>query len=190
MEFSNEEILSKAPNLMNYMPDYYYNSNATKEVLTSQSYEVGKLLVTLEDIEKQLYIDTATWGLDIWERVYNVVSLPTDTYTHRREGIKAKLRGQGTTTKQMLINTATAFSGGDVEVIEHSAEYSFTLKFVGAKGIPQNMAGFLAMLEDIKPAHLGYDIQYSYNVWNVIEGQAMTWSGASAETWETIKIHE
>jgi hypothetical protein len=189
MDFSNDEILSKAPNLMQYMPEYYYNSSVTISELDSQSYEVGKLLVTLEDVEKQLYIDSATWGLEIWERVYNLTPSPTDTYEDRREVLKAKMRGQGTTTKQMLINTATAFSGGEVEIIEHSAEYYFSLKFIGAKGIPQNMAGFLAMLEDVKPAHLNYDIQYSYTVWDVIEGENMTWNNANSNSWDTIKVH-
>jgi hypothetical protein len=187
--FSNDEILSKAPALMPYLPEYYYNSDVTKNVLNSQAYEIGKFLVTMEEVQKQLYIDSATWGLDVWEKAYNLTPGVNDTYTDRREVLKAKIRGQGTTTKQMLKNTAESFSGGEVDIIEDSTNYLFTIKFVGAKGIPQNMAGFLNMIEDIKPAHLGYDIQYSYTVWNVIEGQNMNWNTAKTNTWDTIKTY-
>ena len=189
LNFINDEILSKAPDLMPYMPEYYYNSDVTKNVLNSQSYEVGKFLVTIEEVKKQLYIDTATWGLDVWEKAYNVTPGMNDTYTDRREVLKAKIRGQGTTTKQMLKNTAESFSGGEVEITEHSSEYYFSLKFVGVKGIPQNMTGFLNMLEDIKPAHLGYEIDYSYTVWNFIEGKNDKWNDLNNKTWDTIKTY-
>lgn len=189
LNFSNDVILSKAPDLMKHLPEYYYKSEVTKNGLYSQSYEVGKFLVTMEEVEKQLYIDSATWGLDVWEKAYNLTPGVNDTYTDRREVIKAKIRGQGTTTKQMLKNTAEAFSGGEVEITEHSAEYYFSIKFVGVKGIPQNMAGFLNMMEDIKPAHLGYEIDYSYTVWNFIQGKNDTWNNVNNNTWDTIKTY-
>ena len=56
----------------------------------------------------------------------------------------------------MIVDTAKAFSGGDVEVLEDAANHRFVVRFVGVKGIPRNMQGFINMLEEIKPAHLVY----------------------------------
>lgn len=187
---STDDIKNKSPNLMKYMPEYYQQSNVTKDALNSQSYEVGKLLVTIEDVEKQLYVDSATWGLDIWEDTYNIPTNLNATYEDRREVIKAKTRGQGTITPQMLKKTAEAFSGGEVDIIEHPEDDYFIIKFIGVKGIPRNMAGFIDMLEDIKPAHLEYDIQYSYTVWNVIEDKKTSWTGAKTNTWSQLKTYE
>lgn len=189
MDFTHDEILAKAPDLMPYLPEYYQNSDVVKNVMYSESYEIGKVYVTLEDIEKQLYIDSATWGLSIFEKIYNITPKADSTFEERREVIKAKKRGRGTTTKAMIKNTAEAFSGGEVDITEHPENYYFTVKFVGAKGIPQNMSGFLNMLNEIKPAHLNYEIEYSFTVWNFIQSQLMTWDTAKAKTWDEIKTY-
>lgn len=188
MEFTKDQIMTNAPNLSPYMPEYYKNSDVAATQLYVESYEVGRLMVTIQDVEDQLYIDRATWGLDIYEKAYNITPDPNATYEERREVIKAKKRGRGTTTKAMIQNTAEAFSGGDVDIIEHPADFSFTIKFVGTKGIPQNMSGFLNMIREIKPAHLVCDVEYSYNVWNVIQAKQMTWNTADAKTWEEMKV--
>ncbi|MFW2490958.1 YmfQ family protein [Clostridium chromiireducens] len=187
---SNEDIINKAPDLMKYMPEYYQKSIITNMILNSQSHEMGQLILTIEDIERQLYIKTATWGLKYWEDIYNISTNLNLSYEARREVIIAKKRGRGTVTKQMLKNTAIAFSGGDVEIIEQPEIDSFTVNFIGIKGIPQNMAGFLNMLEDIKPAHLGYDIKYSYTVWDVVEQKNLKWNGVKTSTWNQLKTYE
>lgn len=188
--YSSDDINKRSPDLMAYMPDYYHNSRVVINELNSQSYEVGKLLVTLDDIEKQLYINTATWGLEIYEKIYGIETNLNASYEDRREVIKAKMRGQGTITKAMIKNTAEAFSGGEVEIIEHPEDYYFIVKFVGVKGIPRNMSAFINMLEDIKPAHLDYELQYSYTVWNTVKAENVTWSNAKINTWDQLKTYE
>lgn len=188
MDFTQDQILSNAPDLSPYMPEYYQNSDVSKNQLYVESYEVGRLMVTIQDVEDQLYIDRATWGLDIYEKAYNITPKDGATYEERREVIKAKKRGRGTTTKAMIKNTAEAFSGGEVDIIENHADFSFMIKFVGTKGIPQNMSGFLNMIREIKPAHLACNVEYSYNVWNVIQSKQMTWNTAEAKTWEEMKV--
>jgi hypothetical protein len=104
-----------------------------------------------------------------------------------REQINAKLRGTGTTTRQMLIDTAAAFSGGEVDVIECPAEYRFVVKFVGILGIPPNMSGFIQMLEQVKPAHLTYSFEYTYTTWaNLL---SLTWGGATSKTWNQLRTY-
>ncbi|AQR98105.1 putative phage tail protein [Clostridium saccharoperbutylacetonicum] len=188
MEFTKDQIMAKAPDLMKDMPEYYKNSDVAKNQLNVESYEVGRLMVTIQDVEDQLYINRTTWGLDIYEKAYNITPNPGASYEERREVIKAKRRGRGTTTKAMIKNTAEAFSGGEVDIIEHPADFSFTIKFVGAKGIPQNMVGFINMIREIKPAHLVCDVEYSYNVWNVINSKQMMWNTAEAKAWEEMKV--
>lgn len=105
-----DEIIAKCPDLMAYMPEYYQKSLITKQLLNAQTLEVGRVTVALEDVKNQLYINTATWGLDIWERAYNIPLNLDFSYEDRREVLKAKMRGQGTVTKKMIQNTAIAFS--------------------------------------------------------------------------------
>lgn len=174
--------------LMKYLPWYYQNSKVMKEIQSSISKEFCILDYYVKDLEKQFFIDTATWGLSIYEKELGLQTNMSLTYEERREIIKAKLRGHGTTTKEMIKNTAEAFSGGEVDVIEYPEESKFIVKFIGIKGIPRNMQGFIDMLETIKPAHLAYEFKYTYTVWNHLTN--LTWGQANAMTWDELRVYE
>lgn len=176
------------PNLMKLLP-WYYSKNATMgELQGTVAEELGKLNYNIEDLINQLFIDTATWGLSIYEKAFGLQTNTNIPYAERREIIKAKLLGRGTTTKQMIKDTAEVFSGGEVDIIEYPAESKFVIKFVGTKGIPRNMQGFEEMLEAIKPAHLAYELKFTYSVWNHISN--MTWGEASEMTWDELRTYE
>ncbi|OOM82508.1 hypothetical protein CLPUN_02100 [Clostridium puniceum] len=163
-----EEVTKRIPNLMKYLPKYYYTSNVMKNVQGSNGIELGLLDYKLDDILDQLLIETATWGLDYWEKEYGLETNKLLSYEERREIVRAKKRGRGTTTIAMIKNTAEAFSGGEVSVIPHNEQYYFTVHFIGIKGIPRNMQAFKDMLETIKPAHLNYDFAFTYNTYGDI----------------------
>ena len=184
----DSDIESRAPDLMLILP-WFYNGNITmKELQNTVSKELRKLYYHLEDLINQLFIDTATWGLSIYEKEMGMITNQSLSYEERRELIKAKLWGRGTTTKQMIKETAEAFSGGEVDVIEYPEESKFIVKFIGVKGIPRNMQGFIDMLETIKPAHLAYEFKYTYTVWDFIKH--LTWNDASGMTWDDLRVYE
>ena len=99
----------------------------------------------------------------------------------RRERIRAKISGVGTTTKEMVKNVASNYSNGEVEVIEDTSHYRFVIRFVGMLGIPGNMADLKLTIEDIKPAHLAVEYEYIYNTWENVK--VLTWEQAAAYTW-------
>jgi Uncharacterized protein conserved in bacteria (DUF2313). len=185
-----DEIKLISPDLMKYMPDYYITSKVMNELENSNSLELGRLNYKIRDIKNQLWIDTATWGLSYWEKEYGIETNLLLGYEQRREVLKAKKRGQGTTTKQMIKNVAETFSGGEVNIIQDNPNYAFVVQFVGVKGIPKNMQLFKDMLENIKPAHLGYTIKYTYTVWNVLKENKLTCNNAKLKTWDELKVYE
>ena len=177
------------PDLMRYLPWYYQDSREMTKLQGTIAEEVGALrYYAIPDLLKQSFIKTATWGLDYWEHELGLVTDRSNSYVRRREIIQAKLRGSGTSTKARIKNVAEAFSGGEVDVIEYPAEYRFVVKFIGVLGIPPNMAGFLNMLDEIKPAHLGYSITYSYTTWNMVKN--LTWNEVKTRTWSQVKTYD
>ncbi|SDF62310.1 YmfQ family protein [Sporomusa acidovorans] len=176
------------PNLMKYLPWYYQDSREMTCLQGAVAEDIGALRnYAIPDLLKQFFINTATWGLDYWEKEFGIVSNRSNSYVRRREIILAKKRGSGTSTKERIKNVAEAFSGGEVDVIEYNEEYRFEVKFIGVLGIPPNMAGFLAMLNEIKPAHLGYSISYTYTVWGMLK--PLIWSEAKTRTWSQIRTY-
>ena len=184
----DSDIELRAPDLMLLLPWFYRGNITMQELQNLASKELGRLYYHLEDLINQLFIDTATWGLSIYEKELGLITNRSLSYEERRELIKAKLWGRGATTKQMIKETAEAFSGGEVDVIEYPSEYRFVVKFIGVKGIPRNMQGFIDMLEAIKPAHLAYEFKYTYTVWDFIKH--LTWNGVSGMTWGDLRVYE
>ena len=174
--------------LARYVPPFLAELRELSALYETEGYEIGYLEHNLRDLFDQCFITTATWGLVLWESMYGVVTNLSLSYEQRREILMAKLRGQSTTTKQMIRDTAAAFSGGEVRVIEDNSKHHFIVRFVGVKGIPRNMQAFIDMLEDIKPAHLSYSFEYTYTVWGNVKG--LTWGDLKTKTWGEVKTME
>lgn len=93
------------------------------------------------------------------------MGLPADRtrpYSYRRSRIKAKLRGQGATTAEMLRSVVASFGfePSQISVIEHPAEYQFEIVLSELAGVPADVGGIEAAVNEIKPAHLDYWFTY------------------------------
>lgn len=172
--------------LMNLLPPIYEGNKTMRELQGILTADVNNLAANLNETVDECFVETATALLSRYEKLYGLSVDVTKSDTFRRERIKAKIRGVGTVTRQMIIDTAASYSNGQVEVIENPDSCSFIIKFVGTKGIPANMRDLTITMEEIKPAHLSYTFEYVYNTWKDISG--MTWSEAAAYTWEELRM--
>lgn len=171
--------------LMKLLPPIYEGNKTMRELQSILTADVNNMAANLNETVDECFVETATALLSRYEKLYALSVDVTKSDTFRRERIKAKIKGVGTVTRQMIIDTAASYSNGQVEVIEIPDTYSFIIKFVGTKGIPANMRDLTITIEEIKPAHLSYAFEYVYNTWKDISG--MTWSEAAAYTWEELR---
>lgn len=167
--------------LMAYLPEYWQEFAEMRALQGAAGVEAGVLREACTDLLQQFFVETATWGLECWEHAFGLETDTKKSYAFRREQIRAKLRGAGTTTRQMIINLASAFAGGEATVMEYPAESRFVVKFVGVKGVPPNLKGLQAAIEEVKPAHLAFEFAYTYNYWDSLRGSA--WNSLSNGTW-------
>ena len=188
-EENNKIEIKRETNLLEHLPSFYHNSDVIKTFMESNSIEVDTLKAYIEDLSKNLYVKTATWGLDLFEEELGLTTDKSISHEERRERILAKKRGSGTTTKAMIKNTAEAFSGGEVDIIENFEDYSFVVKFIGIKGIPKNITLFKQVIEEIKPAHLNYELAYTYTIWGMLMDKKLIWNDVSSYTWKELKIY-
>lgn len=187
---NSTEIKKYFVDLTKYVSSFIFKCPETSEVLYTQGYFTGMIRYYINDLISQCFIDTATWGLAIWEEEYGIITNITYSYEERREILKAKKRGQGTTTIAMLKNIAEAFSGGEVNIETYNEDYYFVVHFIGVKGIPKNMSAFIKAIEDVKPAHLNYQFKYTYTTWQQIKDKVFTWNSTFDKTWDQIKVYE
>ena len=148
-------------NLINKLPSFYDN-NITKPIQNSFDIEVNSINDEVDNVLNQFYVDSATLGLDYWERMLGISTHNCDT-DPRRENIKAKMRSRGTTTVSVIKNICEAYSNGIVEVIVNHADYSFVIDFVGTVGVPKAFDELDKTINEIKPCHLAHSYKINYN---------------------------
>jgi hypothetical protein len=198
--------------MYDYVPRYYEDIREARAILDTDSDSINGLIVNIDDVLAQFHVDTATWGLDIWERFVGLPSNATysvwnsleqrsvifdglewktwDAIEHsyvslddRRAAIKSRLRGTGTVTKTMLKSVCAAYTGGTVDIIEDSSAFKVQIVFTDIAGVPSNMDALQAVIRDIMPAHLLIEYVYRYLRWDELDGKAMSWDTLDANAY-------
>ncbi|MED5017939.1 DUF2313 domain-containing protein [Paenibacillus chibensis] len=113
----------------------------------------------MNDLLAQLNIDTATWGLKIYEKELGLKTDISKPLEDRRSVIKSKIRGTGKIGALQIKIVADAYSNGNVEV---SFDKAIVIKFNGFYGVPKNLDDLKNAVREIAPAHLviRYDFKY------------------------------
>ena len=156
----------------------YYDQNVSMQTLQKILSQVTDDLENgLSSTISECFVSTASKLLTRYENLLGLAVDVSKSEEFRRERIRAKISGAGTTTKQMIEDVSRSYSNGEVEVVEDNGNGRFIVRFVGMLGIPGNMADLKLTIEEIKPAHLMVEYEYIYN----------TWEAASAYTWEDIR---
>ena len=150
--------------LINKLP-FFYDNPITKPIIDALEIEGNILNECIESTLNQFYVDSATYGLDYWEKMLGISKNNFDIET-RRENIKAKMRSRGTTSVSVIKNICEAYSNGEVDVIVNHSDYSFVIDFVGSIGIPKAFAELDKTIDEIKPCHLAHSYRFNYNTHN------------------------
>ncbi|WP_432199230.1 YmfQ family protein [Anoxybacillus gonensis] len=149
-------------NLFQYLPNYYQDIREFQTLIGTENEEVEQLSATIDEVLKQFYVDTATWGLANWERICGIPVDESKPIEQRRSVIKSKLRGIGTVTVALIKNVAESWYNGEVEVTEQPSLYTVKIKFISKLGVPPNLADIQNALREIIPAHLAINFEFSY----------------------------
>lgn len=172
--------------LIELLPDYYEKNltmNTLQDILSDAT---DDLELGLSNTILECFASTASQYLFRYEQLLGLEIDVSKSNEFRRERILAKISGSGTTTKEMIMDVASRYSNGEVEVIEDNANNTITIKFVGTLGVPGNMADLKLTIEEIRPAHLAILYEYVYSTWSDVAG--LTWEAASAYTWDELRM--
>lgn len=143
------------------MPDYYAKSSATIMYFDALAYSLTALEETIADRAAQLFIQTATWTLPRYEKIFGITA-SSGTADERRSRILAKRASRGTCTIDKIKQVAAKYARGSVDIIEHTAEYWIEIVFTDTYGRPPRLDDFAASLREILPTHLEMMFTYRY----------------------------
>ena len=152
-----------------YLPSFIVKGNIIKDIFESQQAEVDLLNNNIQDLIDNLFVETATWSLENWEKEYNIPIDLDDTLENRRSRILARMVSKGQPfTKETIESIANQFTNGSVEVIEHLENDYFTVKFVSTKGIPPKIQDVYDAINEVKASWLDIDYEFIFNTVNYL----------------------
>ncbi|CAM3442553.1 putative phage tail protein [Marinicrinis lubricantis] len=155
--------------MLGLLQPFQRRSTVFKDMFTAESEQFQKYDETLEDLKRQLSVDTATWGLEIYEEEYGIPVDTTKSYSERRSVIKSKMRGTGKVDAALIKLVADSYSNGGVDV---DFDGAIRITFTNVIGAPPNIEDLKEAIEEVKPAHIR--IKYGYKYLLIQQVQAMT----------------
>lgn len=182
--------------ILQYLPYKLQKDDRFYTVNTAESREHENIRLILNDLLDQLFIDTATWGLDYFEEFLNIIPKKDDDYQTRCTRIKILLNAHDVSTIKFMTDLANKFlSDNSARIVEHNSEYWFEV-FFNIDGLI-SLGDLRAAIELYKPAHLGFKIvfyilskiltshkasiiQYinaNHNFWNLGTAEKTYWDG-------------
>lgn len=123
-------FMSGALSMRERVPDYHYASEQSKALIETLEDASLEAKAALEDVMAQFFINTATWGLALWEQQVGIETDNSLSLESRRSAILQKLVASGNTTAEMIRGLAETITGYEAKV-EVNDDYSFSLSFWG-----------------------------------------------------------
>lgn len=178
--------------MLGYLPRYYLTSRIMQVILQAQGTELDRLRQALDETLAQFFVDTATWGLDAWEKELGLKPAPDQPEAERRDRIKSRLRGYGTATFYVVKTVAEAYDKGAIDVIQDHAAYTLTIRFADTTGVPPNLDDLKAAVRDVVPAHLELLYEFNYFLWDDLDSLNLTWDqiDALALSWDRWEVYK
>lgn len=137
-------------NIEKVLPVYYKKSQYMLSLCQTNDKEFDRLYTKMDKFENNLSIDDADEsGVKAFEGDFNIKTT-SDIFEIRKKRVKAKFLGTLPTTEKNLLNSIQVFDE-NAYIVKHISDYSFEVHIQK----PEMLMEIIALVEDIKPAHLG-----------------------------------
>lgn len=182
-------VLEQIRRIGESVPEYYRYSNLYLQLQTTIAEECEKIRQDNVDIELQMRITTATWGLKYWEQMLNIPTIVADGYEIRRSRVLSKWRSAGNFSAAQVRSIAEAFSNGEVRVVIRVPEQEVIITFIGVRGLPPNLEDLQDAIEKVVLAPLGVKYVFTFLTWRELDNKNLTWEQLEAlnMTWEELE---
>lgn len=100
------------------------------------------------------------------------------------ETIRAKMRGVGAVTPELIKHVAESYKHGAVSVVNHPAEYTVTITFIDEYGVPARYEQLQTDIRKLVPAHYAIDWVMLYRLWQDVK--PYTWAQVNNATWADV----
>lgn len=150
--------MNRLERMKSYLPEHFAESPEIVAILEDGDRHFGELDSAMDDVLNQFFVETATWGLDKWEKELDI--LPSDPdFEERRKKIFSKLISQTPTNYKVLENEINRFLKNALSRVRLlKGRYAMEITIPPdeiSEWLPKRLT---SIIEEMKPAHLAYEI--------------------------------
>ncbi|MCM2674102.1 putative phage tail protein [Alkalicoccobacillus plakortidis] len=154
--------MSKFDEMSDYLPEYFSRLLEMQEILKTQAPEFEQQNEAIFSITDQLFITSATWGLDRWEGLLNIQRDGSEDIEMRRARLINKVSNIPPATYRSLEHAINRFLRNPSALVRLlPKQYEFTVD-VNIDDL-QHVRQIVETLELMKPAHLAYVLRAGLN---------------------------
>ena len=113
------------------------------------------------ELWKQIFPETATWGLMYHEQKYGITPAAGESIEDRRQRILNYRDVRVPLNPERFSKIISDLTGADVELIERQKTYTFSVIF---SGDIENPAAAYSQIRKMKPSHLSFSPGYRFDV--------------------------
>lgn len=158
----------------------YRKDNVTLDLINALKIKLTSAEDKINDLYKQIFLDYATWYLEIREAEMGLIK-KLDDIDKRRAYVRTRLLGTGTATKALLESTANTVPGVKVEI--EFDNMTVILSFLKVEN--NKYLGIVKRsVENMLPYQLDLMMKYDHVNWGEIKG--VTWGAVKPYTWGSV----
>ncbi|TES56194.1 DUF2313 domain-containing protein [Halalkalibacterium halodurans] len=154
--------MSKFEEMSDYLPLFFARLREMQEILSTEAKEMEDQQQLIFDVTDQLFITTATWGLERWEKLLNVERESSDNLEMRRARLINKISNIPPANYRALERAVNRFlknPSAQVRLMEGHYKFSVDVDIDDL----QHVRLIVETLENMKPAHLAYVLRPALN---------------------------
>ena len=149
--------ISDKIDITRYLPPFLKKDPNFRAVCDSCSWEHENIRKAILDALNQFFVERATWGLEMWERVLGIPTNPLESTEMRRKTIRLKLRQPGSVTDEFMTKLVNQYiSDAQGVVLSFPSEYRIEILYHG--GTVLDYSKLRDAINLYIPAHLGYKL--------------------------------
>lgn len=133
----------------------YRQDKWLNELLNSAGLTLDNVEISIKDLEQQYWFDTMTWAIPMLEKKLKFKTNANSSVQERRNQLEARWKSNGKTSGDLISGIVEVFTKNLVKV---SFKNRINICAINHKSPNLNLYSLFNAIEEIKPAHLNYDV--------------------------------
>lgn len=135
--------------------------------------EYDKLWDIADTLPQQMFVESVTWAIELWEQRYGITPAPSQSIEERRRRLLASRSAPRPFIPAILEQYISNLTGRQSEVVDHVRDFTFGAYITSDGGKSEaDLGALLAYINRNKPSHMSCELAF----------QAVTTIGITVET--------